>query len=76
MAHTIRSSLLFSFVVALGCASVQAEDVKLRENAVNLIERANALSLVGGFRDYEQVVTFTFHDLLTGSTKSRRRIQL
>jgi hypothetical protein len=70
MVHTIRSSLFFSFVVALGSASLQAEDVKLRENAVNLIERANALSLVGGFRDYEQVVTFTFHDLLTGSTKN------
>lgn len=70
MAPTLRSFLLFSLVVMLASASVRAEDVKLRENAVNLIERANALSLIGGFRDYEQVVTFTFHDLLTGASKN------
>ena len=34
------------------------------------MERANAASLLVGFRDYEQVVSFTFHDLLNGEIKS------
>jgi len=34
------------------------------------MERANAASLLAGFRDYEQVVSFTFHDLLNGRIKN------
>jgi len=34
------------------------------------MERANAASLLAGFRDYEQVVSFTFHDLLNGQIKN------
>lgn len=52
------------------CASLNAEEVKLREQAVQLLERANAASLIAGLRDYEQVVSFTFHDLLTGAIKT------
>ena len=39
-----------------------AEDVKLREQAVHLMEVANAVSLPGALRNYEQVVTFRVHE--------------
>ena len=60
------SSLLSLLVF---CPSLNAEDVRLREQAVQLLERANAASLLAGFRDYAQVVSFSFHDLLNGQIK-------
>jgi hypothetical protein len=38
-----------------------AEDVKLREEAVRLMERANQVSLPGPVPNYEQVVSFRVH---------------
>jgi hypothetical protein len=38
-----------------------AEDVKLREEAVRLMERANQASLPGAVPNYEQTVTFSVH---------------
>jgi hypothetical protein len=63
--------LFFPFLVSIlfDCTVLNAEDVKLRERAVQLMERANAASLIAGLRDYEQVDTFTFHDPLNGATK-------
>lgn len=66
MTHPTRFCLWF-FLLLFFCWSVlDAEDVKLREQAIQLMERANAASLLAGYRDYEQVVSFTFHDLLNG----------
>jgi hypothetical protein len=45
-----------------------AEDVKLREQAVQLLELANAVSLPGALKNYKQSVTFRFHEL-DGSVK-------
>ncbi len=64
-----RLSFAFLLSISFSCAALNAEDVKLRERAVQLMERANAASLIAGLRDYEQVDTFTFHDLLNGTTK-------
>lgn len=69
MPRTARFCLPVILSLLVCCTALDAEDVKLREQAVNLMERANAASLIAGFRDYEQVVTFTFHDLLTGTNK-------
>lgn len=69
MAHTARSSFFFFFAILSCRAPLLAEDVKLREQAVHLLEVANAMSLTGGLRNYEQLVTFTVHDSLTGSVK-------
>jgi hypothetical protein len=41
---------------------LQAEDIKLREQAVQFLEMANAVSLPGALRNYEQTVTFRFHE--------------
>jgi hypothetical protein len=41
----------------------RAEDVKLREQAVHLLEHANAVSLPGGIPNYEHVVSFRVYDL-------------
>ncbi len=70
MRHTARFFVSLLLSVVLCCATLGAEDVKLREQAVQLLERANAVSLIAGFRDYEQVITFTFHDLLNGTIKT------
>jgi hypothetical protein len=70
MPRAARWSLPFLLSLLFCCAALSAEDVKLREQAVQLMERANAASLIAGLRDYEQVDTFTFHDLLSGATKT------
>jgi len=70
MPRTARFSLAFLLPLLFCCAALNAEDVKLRERAVQLLERANAASLIAGLRDYEQIDTFTFHDLLTGAIKN------
>jgi hypothetical protein len=66
MTHTTLLCLRFFLLLFVCCSVLDAEDVKLREQAVQLMERANAASLLAGYRDYEQVVSFTFHDLLDG----------
>lgn len=70
MPRTARFSLPFFVSLLFCCIVLNAEDVKLREQAVQLMERANAASLIAGLRDYEQVDTFTFHDPLSGATKT------
>jgi hypothetical protein len=70
MTHPIRFWLPSLLSLLLCCPTLNAEDVRLREQAVQLMERANAASLLKGFRDYEQVVSFTFHDLLNGQIKN------
>ena len=60
MTQTIRFCLPSLLSLLLFCPTLNAEDVRLRERAVQLMERANAASLLAGFRDYEQVVSFTF----------------
>jgi hypothetical protein len=66
MAITTRSarSVLVAILTVLPvCGTrLQAEDVKLREQAVHLMEVANAVSLPGGLRNYEHVVTFRVHE--------------
>jgi hypothetical protein len=47
-----------------------AQDLKLRMQAIHLLEMANAVSLTGGLRDYKQVVSFTAYDQVTGEAKS------
>ena len=49
---------VFSLATAL-----PAEDVKLREQAVQLLELANAVSLPGALKNYRQTVKFRFHEL-------------
>jgi hypothetical protein len=70
MTRMIRFCFLSLFSVLGFCPSLNAEDVRLREQAVQLLERANAASLLAGFRDYEQVVSFSFRDLLNGQIKN------
>jgi len=62
--HDADDPILPSAVLSLllFCPTLNAEDVRLREQAVQLMERANAASLLAGFRDYEQVLASTFHD--------------
>jgi len=43
-------------------ALLSAEDVKLREQAVHLLEMANAASLPGALSSYDQVVSFRWHE--------------
>jgi len=69
MAHRARCSFFLFFAILLCIAPLLAEDVKLREQAVHLMEVANAASLTGGLGNYEQTVTFAFYDSLTGSEK-------
>jgi hypothetical protein len=66
MTHPTRFCLRFFLLLFSCCSVLDAEDVKLRGQAVHLMEGANAASLLAGYRDYEQVVTFTFHDPLNG----------
>ena len=42
----------------LGASNLLAEDVKMREEAIRLLERANQVSLPGIGPNYEQAVTF------------------
>jgi hypothetical protein len=62
MAITTRSARLVLVailsVIPVCGTRLQAENVKLREQAVHLMEVANAVSLPGGLRNYEHVVTF------------------
>ena len=66
MMQPTRFCLRPFLLLLVGCSVLDAEDVKLREQAVELMEGANAASLLAGYRDYEQVVSFTFHDLING----------
>ena len=66
MTHPARFCLWFFLLLFFYCSVLDAEDVKLREQAVRLMEGANAASLLAGYRDYEQVVSFTFHDPING----------
>ena len=61
-----RVVLTCSFLLLI--SSLFAEDVKLREDAVRLLERANQVSLPGTVPNYEQIVTFRVH-YLDGSSK-------
>jgi hypothetical protein len=70
MTQPIRFCLSPLLSLLFFCHALNAEDVRLREQAVQLMERANAASLLAGFRDYEQVVSFSFHDLLDGRIKT------
>jgi len=53
-----RTSLFLVVCSLMFCLSLTAEDVKLREEAVRLLERANQVSLPGAVPNYEEVVTF------------------
>jgi hypothetical protein len=70
MIQTTRFCCPLLFLGLFCCSPVSAEDVLLREQAVQLMERANSVSLLVGSRDYEQIVNFTFHDLSTGQVSS------
>lgn len=50
-------SSVLAAILAFGTL-LQAEDVRLREKAVQLLEIANAVSLPGALRNYEQTVNF------------------
>jgi hypothetical protein len=52
----------FSCLVLTLCLSASAEDVKLREQASQLLEIANAVSLPGGLPAFEQTVTFRVYE--------------
>ncbi len=58
--HVTNAQLLL--LAVLVAQMLAAEDVKLREQAVRLMEVANAVSLPGALRNYEQVVTFRVHE--------------
>src|ERR1700692_1610654 len=66
MTRTTLLCLRFFLLLFVCCSVLDAEDVKLREQAVQLMERANAASLLAGYRVYERVVSFAFHDRLDG----------
>lgn len=70
MAQVARFCLSLFFLPLFCYLALRAEDIKLREQAVQLLERANAASLIGGLRDYEQSIAFTFYDPLDGSAKT------
>lgn len=52
----------FSCLVLTLCLSASTEDVKLREQASQLLEIANAVSLPGGLPAFEQTVTFRVYE--------------
>jgi TonB family protein len=58
--YSVLAQALAAMLICV--APLQAEDVKLREEAVHLLELANAASLPGGLRNYEQTVTFRVHE--------------
>jgi hypothetical protein len=57
-----RTGFCLLIVLSLATA-LPAEDVKLREQAVQLLELANAVSLPGALKNYRQTVKFRFHEL-------------
>src|SRR5882672_1268256 len=57
-----RTGFCLLIVLSLATA-LPAEDVKLREQAVQLLELANAVSLPGALKNYRQSVTFRVHEL-------------
>ena len=59
MAARVAGTILL-LIAAL--AGLVGEDIKLRDQAVHLMEVANAMSLPGALRNYEQVVTFRVHE--------------
>ena len=56
-----RLAALFCFLPWFGNSPRFAEDVKLREEVVRLVEKANQVSLSGVMPTYEHAVTFTVH---------------
>lgn len=56
-----RLIFLFLCCVSFFATMLCAEDVKLREEAVQLVERANRVSLPGSVPNYQQEVTFRVH---------------
>jgi TonB family protein len=68
LSPSARSVPLVSLCVWFLLSTLIAEDVKLREEAVHLLERANQVSLPGTIPNYEQVVTFRVH-YLDGTVK-------
>ena len=63
-----RVAALVCFCLLFLQSTLFAEDVKLREEAVRLMERANEVSLPGSVPNYEQVVSFRVH-YLDGTSK-------
>ena len=62
MARVTHCTWLF-LVTTLFCRTLlHAEDIKLRDQAVHLLEVANAVSLPGALPNYEYVVTFRVHE--------------
>lgn len=55
-----QSFLLVTLCIVSAC--LHAEDVKLREQAVQLMEIANAVSLPGALPSFEHTVTFRVHE--------------
>lgn len=53
---------LWLAAILVGSTLLQAEDVKLREQAVHLMAIANAVSLPGALKNYSQVVTFRIYE--------------
>ena len=62
MASLVRFVLLITFAAVLCPTCARAEDVKLREQAVQLMEVANAMTLPGMLANYQQSVTFRVHE--------------
>jgi hypothetical protein len=58
----MRRVLQLTCLVVAFCICSRAEDVKLREEAVHLLEVANAVSLPGGLPPFEQTVSFRVHE--------------
>jgi len=63
-----RLAAVSCFCLSFLQLTLVAEDVKLREQAVHLLEKANLVSLPGPVPDYEQVVNFRVH-YLDGTVK-------
>ena len=62
MTRLVRFAVLMTLTSMLCQNAVQAEDVKLREQAVQLMEVANAMTLPGMLVKYQQSVTFRVHE--------------
>ncbi len=57
-----RFKVIRFLVPAVFICALVAEDMKLRDQAVQLMEAANAVSLPGALKNYEQVVSFRVHE--------------